>query len=140
MENIEILKGKICPYCLNKSQYGDSSIFYGKSYGMMYYCLNCDARVGVHQGTNKALGRLANEELRRAKNKAHHYFDNLWQRKAKKCPVNYSANKWRRKCRKDGYKWLAKQLNISFKYCHIGMFDVDMCNKVVEICQPYYRN
>ena len=58
-KDIDILTGKICPYCLKQSQYGDSSIFYGKSYGMMYYCLDCDARVGVHKGTDKALGRLA---------------------------------------------------------------------------------
>jgi ABC-type transport system involved in Fe-S cluster assembly fused permease/ATPase subunit len=66
----------------------------------------------------KPLGRLANKELRQAKVNAHNYFDLLWK--------NGEMN------RKDAYKWLAEQLKISFDKCHIGMFDVDMCKKVVE--------
>ena len=31
---------------------------------MIYICKPCDAYVGVHKGTDKALGRLANKELR----------------------------------------------------------------------------
>lgn len=34
----EILTGKICPYCGKPTEYVDSSIIYGRSYGMIYLC------------------------------------------------------------------------------------------------------
>ena len=74
-------KGLLCPYCLNLTEYVDSSIIYGKSYGMIYLCKRCDAYVGVHRGTAKSLGRLANKTLRHWKKEAHRYFDNIWMRK-----------------------------------------------------------
>jgi hypothetical protein len=37
----------------------------GIDYGMIYYCPKCRAYVGVHAGTDRAKGRLANAELRR---------------------------------------------------------------------------
>ncbi len=55
-----ILSGKICPYCGNRTEYVDSSVIYGRSYGMIYLCWDCMAYVGVHKGTDRALGRLAN--------------------------------------------------------------------------------
>ena len=137
----KVLQGKICPYCLEQTEYGDSSIFYGgRSYGMVYYCLDCDARVGVHQGTDKALGRLANAELRKAKKEAHRYFDALWKAQAKQTPPNYSPQKWRRKCRSNAYKWLSEQLQVPVQFCHIGMFDVEYCYKIVELCKNYSHN
>lgn len=33
-----ILSGKICPYCGNRTEYVDSSVIYGRSYGMIYLC------------------------------------------------------------------------------------------------------
>ena len=59
-----IIHGKVCPYCRGKSEYVDSSVIYGKSYGMIYLCRTCDAYCGVHRSTDRALGRLANKELR----------------------------------------------------------------------------
>ena len=53
-----------CDYCGRQAEYVDSKVIYGKSYGMMYLCRNCMAYVGVHKGTDKPLGRLANAELR----------------------------------------------------------------------------
>ena len=53
-----------CDYCGRQAEYVDSKVVYGKSYGMMYLCRNCMAYVGVHKGTDKPLGRLANAELR----------------------------------------------------------------------------
>ena len=46
-----ILSGKICPYCGNRTEYVDSSVIYGRSYGMIYLCWDCMAYVGVHKGT-----------------------------------------------------------------------------------------
>ena len=119
----------ICPYCNKKAELVDSKIIYGISYGMIYLCRRCDAYVGVHKNSKKfvPLGRLANAELREWKKKAHSVFDRLWRIKMirEKCSKTHA--------RKSGYKWLAKQLEIEVKDCHIGMFDVNMCQKVVSI-------
>jgi hypothetical protein len=110
----------ICPYCGKEPEFVDSEIVYGKSYGMIYLCRTCKAYVGVHKGTDKPLGRLANTELREYKKKAHTAFDPLW--------------KSRRMKRKQAYKWLSEQLSLPESETHIGMFDIDMCKKVIEVC------
>lgn len=76
------------------------------------------------------LGRLADKELRRWKIRAHNAFDPLWQAKV--------ARGFRKRAARDlGYNWLAGELGIKWEECHIGMFDVEMCKRVVEICAPY---
>lgn len=113
-----------CPYCGSDTKFIDSKEIYGKSYGMVWACINypkCDAYVGVHKGTDKPLGRLANAELRKYKNKAHAIFDPIWQD--------------RKMSRKEAYAWLASQLGLPVNETHIGMFDVDMCIKVIEVCR-----
>ena len=67
-----------CDYCGRETEYVDSKVIYGKSYGKIYLCRNCMAYVGVHKGTDKPLGRLANAELRNWKKAAHAVFDPLW--------------------------------------------------------------
>lgn len=84
-----------------------------------YVCTPCDARVGCHPGTTNALGRLANAELRGAKQAAHAAFDPLWRSGKLK--------------RKDAYYRLSKALGIPFGDCHIGMFDVETCHRVVAV-------
>lgn len=114
----EMIKGKICPYCKAKTNYIDSIEVYGKSYGMIYMCRPCDAYCGVHKGTDKALGRVANKELREKKKEAHKYFDVIW--------------KEGRQSRSNAYKDLAKHLKIPTEYCHIGMFSIKTCNEVIK--------
>ena len=63
------------------------------------------------------LGRLANAELRAAKQRAHAAFDRLWR----------SGEIERR----EAYAWLAGVLGISGANCHIGLFDVDGCEAVI---------
>lgn len=111
---------KPCDYCGRPTLYTDSAVVYSRSYGMIYYCPPCSAWVGVHRGTNKPLGRLANAELRGWKKKAHAAFDPLWQQGH----MNRHA----------AYAWLAQQLGIPEKQTHIGMFDVHQCQQVVRIC------
>jgi len=117
------MKSIICPYCDNpatfatgKEIYPYRKDLYSKNF---WRCEPCGAYVGCHKGTDKPLGRLANKELRDAKIKAHSLFDPLW--KEKKMSRTYA------------YKWLSERLNIDTNKCHIGMFDVEMCNKVIEI-------
>ena len=104
---------------------------------MIYLCRTCGAYVGVHDGTDIALGRLANKELRVAKIKAHHVFDQIFR-------GGFINKIWPEKLpdttnRKKAYKWLAKQMNIDEELCHIGMFDINDCNRVVEICESYLK-
>lgn len=89
-------------------------------FGLKFYlCRPCDAYVGCHKGTTP-LGRLANAELRAAKSRAHLAFDPLWKEK-------YFRSRTR------AYNWLAQQLKINASDCHIGMFDLDMCSRVVSV-------
>jgi len=126
----DIIEARICSYCGNKPKYVDSKVIYGKHYGFIYLCRPCDAYVGVHHGnTRKALGRLANKELRQAKQEAHKYLDNIWQQKV-------AIGEDKGKARRNAYKGVGKLLGIPKKHTHIGMFDLETCKRVIEICKP----
>jgi hypothetical protein len=92
--------------------------------------------VGVHKGTDKPLGRMANKELRGWKGRAHAAFDPLWKRKLELYRHEGATKGW---ARGTGYKWLAGQLGIPAQECHIAMFDVEMCKRVVEVCRPPFK-
>jgi len=131
--NSDIITGKICPYCNKQTKYVNNSVVYKQNTGMIYYCVDCNAYVGVHKGTSKSLGRLANVELRKAKIQAHRYFDNIW----KQAMIKYDWSKF--KARQTAYNWLSKQLNIPIEFTHIGMFDMETCNIAIQLCKPYYK-
>lgn len=112
-----------CPYCGGFARLVDSSDVYrsGRNYGKLWACMPCGAWVGVHKNsrTFAPLGRLANAELRKAKIEAHSAFDRLWK-------------EWDLD-RDEAYSWLADRLGIEARECHIGMFDLEMCRRVIEI-------
>ena len=124
-----------CPYCKSPARLADSVLIYGnRSYGYVYVCQNypkCDAYVGCHRGSKTPFGALANRQLREVRHVAHGVFDLLWKRKMEKSRCS------KRKARSAAYLWLGKQMGIPPKNCHIGMFDVLQCEKVVELCRPY---
>ncbi len=103
----------------------DSSELYrsGVNYGPVWICRPCQAWVGCHKYAHGSKtvpkGRLANKELRDAKIAAHAAFDPFQDRMG----------------RARAYKWLSKQLGIPGRDCHIGMFDVNQCRRVVAACQ-----
>ena len=113
------MKNVYCDYCGRKAEYVDSKVIYGRSYGKIYLCRNCLAYVGVHKGTDKPLGRLANAELRHWKKLAHSEFDPLWQHGMFK--------------RDEAYAWLSKRMHLPIEKTHIGMFDVEQCKQAIEI-------
>lgn len=84
-----------------------------------WLCQPCRAYVGCHPGTTNPLGRLANAELRRAKQSVHRVLDPLWKSKKMR--------------RSEAYALLAKGLNIAQQNCHVGMFDVHTCQAAVEV-------
>ena len=129
-----VLASQQCPFCGADTEHISSAELYGKDYGMMYICRPCDAYVGCHtDGPNKgeAKGFVANKEYRRARQKAHLYFDPLWMRKKRK------ENLSNRKARIPAYKWLAREMGIPYEQCHISQMDLEQLHRVVEICQPY---
>lgn len=124
-----------CDYCHRDAQLVTGAAIYPHRpdlFGKKFWrCEPCGAFVGCHDKgawipTSKGqimsdgtlpLGRLANKELRKAKQRAHAAFDPLWRAK----------NMGRRKA----YRMLAKKMGISEANCHIGMFDIDACNAVI---------
>lgn len=119
-----------CPYCLDNAVLVTGDTIYPRRpdlhYKLFWLCRPCDAYVGCHacgHGDGSIpLGRLANPELRQWKMNAHSVFDALW--KSQPNPVR----------RKEAYRWLAFQLGLTVKQCHIGWFDVARCKKVVDLC------
>lgn len=127
MEKAGIKKTEKCPYCGNSAKLVSGDVIYPHRHDLhekkFYHCAPCDAYVGCHQGTTNALGRLANAELRAAKMAAHASFDPIWKSGEKK--------------RGSAYAWLADALGIDKKHCHIGMFDVADCKRVVDACEGH---
>ena len=115
----------LCPYCNEKADLCKGDKVYPKRPDLhklnFWQCEPCGARVGTHKGTTRPLGRLADTKLRYWKMQAHSAFDPKWRETDLK--------------RGDAYKWLADNMGVKKRDCHIGMFDVQQCKKVVEICE-----
>lgn len=118
-----------CDYCRRPAQLVGGDVIYPHRPDLaalrFWHCAPCDAFVGCHKAGNgygdgtRPLGRLANAELRRAKSAAHEAFDPLW--------------KSGRMSRRDAYARLAQKLGIHVRDCHIGMFDLAACQRVMAI-------
>jgi uncharacterized protein DUF3268 len=123
-----------CPYCGKPAGLVDSKEVYRESYGNIWLCRPCQAWVGVHKndGKNRPLGTLANSETRHARKMAHARFDPLWQ-------TRQGKHGSKGKVRSEAYAWLSGHLGIPVNDCHIAMFDLKTCVRVIEVCvqQPY---
>lgn len=94
-----------------------------------WLCGKCWGYVGVHKDTLKPLGSPADKETRRAREAAHAAFDPMWQKRQRLSGLSKST------ARNRGYKWLAEQLGIARRDCHIGHMNAEMARRVVEICR-----
>ena len=124
-----------CPYCGAPAEFLPSSerLYHGRDYGPVYACLPCKAWVGCHRGTTRPLGRLADAALRRAKIAAHAAFDHTWRAlhaRRQTAEPGYTLGR----ARASRYRRLAELLGIPPQECHIGMFDVETCRRVIELC------
>jgi hypothetical protein len=121
-----------CPYCSFDAELVLGGAVYPGRRDLadkhFWLCRPCGAYVGCHPKTTTPLGCLADAELRAAKIRAHAAFDETWRRKF------YAEGRGRGKSRGDGYRWLAWRLGMHPRDCHIGMFDVATCEKVVTVC------
>lgn len=124
----------VCRYCSQPADLVTGEAIYPRRQDLagkpFYRCTPCDAWVGCHSGTTRPLGHLANATLRKAKQRAHAAFDPLWKAKAE-------TGVSRGRARGKAYSWLAAQLGIEQRDCHIGLFDITLCRRTVEICSPY---
>ena len=111
-----------CPFCGNHAKLVGGDAIYPHRPDLFakrfYLCESCDAYVGCHGNTVIPLGTLANEPLRRARNRAHTAFDPLWKLGEMRCG--------------DAYGWLAEKLGISKKETHIALFTETQCLDVVN--------
>jgi len=118
----------ICHYCNGKAELVTGDIIYPHRTDLhskkFWLCKPCDAYVGTY-GDNRPFGILANKELRQKKRAAHKTFDPLW--------------KSGHMTRSEAYEWLSKKLGVEKEHCHIGMFNTEMCNKVIEIVSLYTK-
>ncbi len=126
----DLKKPEICRYCGGPIRLVPAKQIYGKSthrLGMdgesIYQCQNCNARVGCHKGSDRPLGDVANEMLRLKRIETHQVFDAFWK-------SNHMS-------RTQAYKWLSQQLRLPEKNAHIGGFEMDQCQKVINMCQGY---
>lgn len=106
-----------CPYCSKTPKLVTGKELFPHlpklSSKHFWQCKPCGAHVGCHPNTNRAMGPVANAELRKARTDAHTAFDPLWK-------LNYME-------RNAAYKWLAETMGIDAKKAHIGYFDIDQC-------------
>lgn len=114
----------VCPYCGSKSVLTSGDMVYQHRPDlhrkMFYVCQPCGARVGCHED-GRPLGTLANRELRLSRLRCHSLFDKLWKSGRMK--------------RKAAYTWLAKFMELPSKDAHIGKFNIEQCNKLIEVLE-----
>ena len=73
-----------CPYCGGSVIYRSADGIYrdNSRRTMLYVCSHypdCDAYVRTHTGTKIPVGSMANSELRKLRESAHKYFDQLYK-------------------------------------------------------------
>ena len=64
---------------------------------------------------------MANETLRLKRMETHQVFDAFWKNKGVS--------------RTKGFQWLAKQMGLPERLAHIGGFEMDQCQKVIDLCR-----
>lgn len=116
-----------CPYCQQAAQQVGGLHLYPHREDLtdrtFYVCDPCNAYVGCHKGTTTPLGSLANAVLRDQRKLAHRAFDALWKQGI------YG--------RGDAYRRLAKAMNLAREDCHIGMFNLEQCKHVIQLCNSH---
>lgn len=126
-------KPPVCPYCGRRSVLRPAEYVYGESTistgSLLYVCSGypeCKAYVGVHEGTHKPKGILADSELRNKRIRAHRALDAV----VRSGCMN-----------KDGvYIWLSSRLNLPYEETHIGYFSDYLCEQTIRECEGALEN
>lgn len=120
-----------CPYCGKEAKLVTGKETYPHRPDLFslkfWQCKPCDAFVGCHKphrlnnfADDVALGKLANFHLRKARSEAHRAFDPIWRSGELD--------------RGTAYLWLANALQLPTHLCHIGEFNMENCQKTVQLC------
>lgn len=112
-----ICGGEHVVYTSNSRVYGQS--FQGR---YIYFCEDCGAYVGTQRNSKKALGILADAQMRKGKMICHDLFDQLWKGKRKAQHKRSAA-----------YRELAERMGILVCDCHFGYFDLQELRRAYPI-------
>jgi len=124
----------ICKYCGKRAVLVNGDVIYPERPELKdrkyWHCEPCDAYVGTHEDSkdHKPFGTLANAELRVWRTRAHKIFNPLVEGKIERDGCSFG------KAKRAGYAWLAGKVGVEVKDCHIGMFDIEKCQKAITIC------
>lgn len=117
-----------CPYCGRRSVLRPAEYVYGENTidaaARLYVCSGypgCNAYVGVHDGTTKPMGSLANPELRNKRIRAHRAINRIIDK-------GYMS-------KDDIYAVLALRLNVPRQETHIGQFSDYLCEQAILECE-----
>lgn len=117
----------ICPGCSAAAELTTGAAIYPRRPDLasksFWRCAGCDAYVGCHPGTTRALGTPADAPLRSLRSMVHAEFDPLWLRDS---PRNRFAH------RSQAYAWLARGMGLPTAECHIGMFNHEQCERALQ--------
>lgn len=115
----------MCPYCDCHTALVPARYVFGKHTNnprqMLYFCLICGARVNCHKTGPVPMGTPADKATRDARRRAHDVFDQLWKSR--------TLTRW------GAYMWLSQQMGLPQDKTHIGMFDAQQCDRVVQLCK-----
>jgi hypothetical protein len=129
---------KTCNYCLKPAElikHGEPGYPYPHvNYGPVWACRPCDAWINCYPGTENSMGALANADLRAAKHAAKAAFTLIWRAQMARDGCSKSQ------ARKAGYRWLSEQLGLRYHQTAIGDFDLEQCQRVVEVCNNLTRS
>ena len=123
--NNKRIKAPTCPYCGSTAVLRDASfVYHDKCFkSHLYVCARypeCDSYVGVHEGTLRPEGTLANSELRNRRIRAHKAFDQIWRTGIMTRP--------------NAYRWMMEKMQLTQAQAHIGMFSEYRCDQLIELC------
>ena len=124
-----------CPEC------GGRMWIKGSRFGLFYGCENFPGCKGTHSAhaDGRPMGVPGDGPTKIARHKAHRDFDRLWLGADRLYTTVHGRNRARAKktiirtARRRAYEWLAIQLGLGFDDCHIGNFDLETCQRVVEV-------
>ena len=108
----------ICPHCNKPTRLTEAANPNLGPHRLLYVCEKCGAFCGTHEGTDIPLGLPGNDLERKYRGVVHRLFDSYWKKKGM--------------TRDEAYTWLAGNIGMFVKDCHIGRFDVDRCKKVIK--------
>lgn len=122
---------KTCNLCGGQVEYISNERVYGRKYGsgFCYHCTACGSYVGTHRNQpRKAMGILADAQMRTWKMRCHERFDSFW-RKHKRSAFR----------RSNLYIRLAGEMRIKVSDCHFGYFNLEQLQIAYKIMEKWEK-